>query len=30
LLRQPLLALRAMLGFVVGSKPRCHGSLRSA
>jgi hypothetical protein len=30
LLRKPLQALRAMLGLIAGSKPRCHGSLRSA
>ena len=30
LLRQPRRALRAMLGLIAGSKPRCHGSLRSA
>jgi lecithin:retinol acyltransferase len=30
LLRQPLRALRAMLGLIAASKPRCHGSLRSA
>lgn len=30
LLRKPLQALLAMLGLIAGSKPRCHGSLRSA
>jgi hypothetical protein len=30
LLRQPGRALRAMLGLLTGSKPRCHGSLLNA